>query len=80
MLLHDSERAGGSGLPRLTAREREVLQHIAAGFRSRAIAMKLQVSEKTVATHRMRLTKKIGIREPHELVSYARQYFSMHAE
>lgn len=74
LISDQTEKESAVAVNKLTARERDVLHHIAEGFRSRAIAQKLQVSEKTVATYRMRLSQKLGIREPNELVRYAREY------
>ncbi len=48
------------GDARLTARETEVLRHIAEGNRNRAIARKLFVSEDTVKVHVKHLLDKLG--------------------
>lgn len=45
----------------LTGREREVLQLLAEGLGTAAIAERLHVSGKTVATHREHIMKKLGI-------------------
>lgn len=76
LISDQTENESALAVKKLTARERDVLHHIAEGFRSRTIAQKLQVSEKTVATYRMRLSQKLGMREPHELVRYAREYLA----
>lgn len=55
----------------LTPRERQVLQMVAEGMSSRAIAEALFVSPKTVETHRARLMKKLQINSLAELVKYA---------
>ena len=47
---------------RLSAREEEVLRHVLAGQRSKDIAALLNVSEKTVGTHRFRAFQKLGLR------------------
>ncbi len=44
---------------RLSPRQREILQHMAQGFRTKQIAYKLSLSEKTVQMHRMLLFKKL---------------------
>lgn len=57
--------------PRLTGREREVLQLIAEGYGVRDIAGKLHLSVKTVETHRSQLMKKLGIGSVAGLTKYA---------
>lgn len=46
----------------LTAREREVHDLICEGLRTKSIAKRLGISEKTVETHRMRVNQKRGTR------------------
>ncbi len=55
----------------LTPREVEVLQLIALGHTSVEIAGKLQVSPRTVESHRARIHKKLGLTTRAELVRYA---------
>ena len=55
----------------LTSRQREVLQLIAEGKSNKQIADFLQISGKTVETHRMRITRKLGMRSVAELTKYA---------
>ncbi len=55
----------------LTAREREILQLVAEGKSSRGIAAELCVSERTVATHRRHLAKKLDIGSVAGLTKYA---------
>jgi DNA-binding NarL/FixJ family response regulator len=55
----------------LSDREFQVLCLIAAGSPPRDIAAELNVSVKTVATHRARLLQKMGLRNNAELVRYA---------
>lgn len=47
--------------PKLTAREIEVLRHIASGKTNRAIAAALHLSEKTVARHTANIFTKLGV-------------------
>jgi len=49
-------------LESLTARETEVLVHVANGLTNREIAEKLDISPRTVETHRERVMDKLRIR------------------
>ncbi len=46
----------------LTSRERAVLERIAEGKPNKVIAVELDISEKTVESHRARVMKKMGVR------------------
>jgi DNA-binding NarL/FixJ family response regulator len=63
--------AGGSSLDGLTPRQREVLQLVAEGRSTKEIAFALEVSVKTVETHRAALMERLGIRDTASLVVYA---------
>ncbi|MCI0627056.1 MAG: response regulator transcription factor [Acidobacteria bacterium] len=55
----------------LTPRQREVLQLIAEGHTTKEISQKLEVSVKTVDTHRSQLMKRMAIHDVAGLVRYA---------
>jgi two-component system, NarL family, response regulator NreC len=55
----------------LSPREREVLQLLAEGKTSRDIASYLNISIKTVDTHKMNILHKLGLKTLAELVRYA---------
>src|SRR5580765_837351 len=55
----------------LSAREREVLQLIAEGLTTKAIAGALNISFKTAESHRTRIMAKLDIHETASLVRYA---------
>lgn len=55
----------------LFEREKEVLVHLAAGFGNREIAEMLQISVRTVESHRARLMKKLNIHTIAGLTRYA---------
>jgi DNA-binding NarL/FixJ family response regulator len=55
----------------LTPRELEVVKLIAEAYTNRQIADTLQLSEKTVESHRSNLFAKLGMRDRVELVRYA---------
>jgi PAS domain S-box-containing protein len=61
------------GLQRLSDREREVLEHVLAGRRSKEIAALLDVSEKTICTHRSRAFRKLALRGERDLFRLAVQ-------
>lgn len=58
-------------LRKLSARQCTVLQRLAAGQSTRHIAQELQISIKTVETHRSELMRRLGIRDLAGLVRYA---------
>lgn len=53
----------------LTAREREIAQHLVTGCTSKQIARALAISPRTVEAHRARLMKKLGAGTHGELVA-----------
>jgi len=65
--LRDEEPMG----TRLTPRQREVLQLVAEGLSSKEIARRLDLSIKTVDTHRGQVMKQLDIHEVAGLVRYA---------
>ncbi|MGV9428876.1 LuxR C-terminal-related transcriptional regulator [Streptomyces sp. NPDC003656] len=60
--------------PRITGREREILQLLAGGATDREIATKLNITENTVHTHLERLRKKSGARRRADLTRLALEY------
>jgi DNA-binding NarL/FixJ family response regulator len=66
------ERVGGDAeLDELTAREREVLQLIARGYRYKEIAARLHLSVKTVESHVSSVLRKLQLSSRHELTRWA---------
>lgn len=55
----------------LTSREREVLQLVAEGFSNQEIADQLQLSIKTVQSHRAAVMQKLSLKDITHLVRYA---------
>ena len=55
----------------LTPRQREVLQLIAEGYSTKEVARRIELSVKTVETHRTQLMKQLDIHEVTGLVRYA---------
>ena len=64
-------RAANETFARLTPRQREVLKLIADGNSTKQIALVLNISVKTVETHRMLLTERLDIHDTAGLVRYA---------
>jgi two-component system, NarL family, response regulator NreC len=87
-LSHDAVEAylrGSAPLPpdtysRLTNREREVLQLVAEGLTSNAVAQRLGISVRTVETHRANLAATLGLHGHTELVRYAIEHCGMSIE
>jgi DNA-binding NarL/FixJ family response regulator len=67
----DKEKLEGPLSERLTQRQREILQLIAEGHTTQAIAQELNISVKTVETHRMQLMERLDIHDIAGLVRYA---------
>jgi len=59
--------------PRLTPREKQILNLVAEGYSNKEIAERLVVSPSTVHSHRTNLMQKLGLSTRHELVQYARR-------
>lgn len=58
----------------LTARELSVMELLARGFSCREIAEQLEISIKTVDTHRGHVLKKLSLRSAADLVRFAERY------
>ncbi len=56
---------------RVSTREREVLQLLAEGYSNKEIADKLNLSLKTVETHRFNIMRKLGLHSIADIVLYA---------
>ena len=77
-LVLDAFRAGDpvgadAELETLTAREREVLQLIARGYRYKEIAARLHLSVKTVEAHVSSVLRKLQLSTRHELTRWAQE-------
>jgi DNA-binding NarL/FixJ family response regulator len=57
----------------LTPREREILQLVAEGHTSGAIAERLYISPRTVETHRGHILQKLGLKTQADLIRFALQ-------
>jgi two-component system nitrate/nitrite response regulator NarL len=70
-LRHPNRLARRQALPLLTDRENDVLELVAQGFTNKEIASKLQVSIRTVQTHRDAIMKKLNLFTVAELTAFA---------
>lgn len=61
----------GAALPQLTAREHEVLLLLAHGQSNKVVARQLDISVRTVETHRLSLRRKLGVDSASELLKIA---------
>lgn len=68
---HANAGRDGSAQSKLSEREREILQWVASGKTSAAIARDMQISIKTVESHRRNISQKLGLRTVAELTKYA---------
>ena len=66
-----TRHADAAKLERLTAREREVLEHAARGLHAKEIGAALGISARTVEVHKTRIMEKLGVRNIAELVRFA---------
>ena len=71
ILLYPESSGNGNGHhQRLSPREREVMNMILSGRRLKEIAAQLDISVKTVTTHRSRLLRKLGVEDNLGLYRY----------
>ena len=61
----------GSAVPQLTAREHEILLLLAHGRSNKIVARQLDISVRTVETHRLSLRRKLGVDSASELLKIA---------
>ncbi|MGI4739800.1 MAG: response regulator [Janthinobacterium lividum] len=73
LLIMEAEGAASpvNDASRLTVREREILQLVAAGLTNQQIADKIFTSKRTVETHRQSLLEKTGATNTPALIKYA---------
>ena len=67
----DPAPSADAELDQLTAREREVLQHLARGYLYKEIAFRLGISTKTVEAHVSSVLRKLQLSSRHELTRWA---------
>lgn len=73
-LVNGSTDPGGSPVDRLSDRELEVIQLIGRGLSTREIASSLNLSVKTIESHRAHIKEKLNLRNATELVQFSVQW------
>jgi DNA-binding NarL/FixJ family response regulator len=68
---HAIPKSETPNLPTLTAREREITQLLAEGMSSKEVASLLNLSTKTVETHRSNIMRRLSLHSIRDLVVYA---------
>ena len=63
-----------SSIDKLTPRQREVLQLLAEGLQVKEIAVRLDLSPRTVEFHKYRIMDELGLRTTAELSRYAARH------
>jgi two-component system, NarL family, response regulator NreC len=69
--IYQSQRPDASRATRLTPRERQILKLLAEGKSAKEVASLLDLSVRTVESHRFNLMRKIGVHNKVELLTYA---------
>ena len=68
LLTKQDKTVGKSVVEELTPREREIVNKIVAGSHTKEIAQEMQISPRTVETHRSNVMKKLGVHHLAELI------------
>lgn len=68
------QKTNSSFIPKITRREKEVLQAISEELTTQEIADKLYISPKTVETHRMNIMSKLGAKNSVGIIKMAMQF------
>jgi DNA-binding NarL/FixJ family response regulator len=67
----DADNTGATPATAITPREREIVQLVAEGNSNKEVASALNISVKTVETHRARIMAKLDLHSVGDLVRYA---------
>ena len=68
LLINNIYRKPNKGLPFLTNKEKQVIKFLMEGFSSKEIASELDVSPRTIETHRANALSKFGLKNTTELI------------
>lgn len=69
-----SGHGGKLGVTRLSAREIEILKHVARGETNKDIASRLSIEEQTVKNHITRILRKLGVRSRYDAARIAAEH------
>ena len=69
-----SSKGARAGIEHLTDRELHVLQSLGTGLSTRQIALNLNLSIKTIETHRENIKRKLGLNGASELIHFANDW------
>ncbi len=82
LLLHrfvgKTQKTSSPGIDKLTNRELHVLQLLGTGLSTRKVAAELNVSFKTIESHRENIKRKLGLKGAAELVHFANRWAGEH--
>jgi DNA-binding NarL/FixJ family response regulator len=70
-IVNEGVETGHAAGAHLTERESQVVLRVARGFSNKEIAAQLDISVKTVETHKLRSMEKLGLRSRAEVVQFA---------
>lgn len=68
ILINNAYNGSSNKLPNLTSKENEVVEYLVEGLASKEIAMKLNISMRTVEKHRSNILNKLKLRNTTELI------------
>ncbi len=74
--IHSIETGDGSPVDQLSDRELEVLEFLGKGHNTRSVAKLLNLSVKTIETHRAHIKEKLGFKDASEMVRFAIDWVS----
>lgn len=74
MLAPSTQKKGDTGIDALSPRQREILNLLGQGKATKEIAAALDISVKTVETHRARMMEVLGVRRAGELLRLAMKH------
>lgn len=69
ILLSSAYKRQYKGVPFLTSKEKEIIRYLMEGYSSKQIAARLEVSPRTIDTHRANILSKFNLRNTSELIS-----------
>ncbi|UGU17408.1 response regulator transcription factor [Sinomicrobium kalidii] len=73
-IYHNQDSNGLDTIPKITRREKEILQLVTEGYTSSQIAEKLFISPHTVETHRKNLMEKFDVNNMTAIIKYATEF------